>query len=239
MKLKVDSHTHSVASGHAYSTVQEMAAGAKARGLKMFALTDHGPAMPGGPYIYHFMNLRVLPPVIAGVRVIKAAEVNIMDSNGRLDMEPEALTRLEYAVASLHEICITKSDVNTHTEALINALKNPYIDAIGHPGNPYFPVNITRVVETAKEFGKCIEVNNASFFVRAGSEENCREFIRECIRLEVPIVCGSDAHVSFDVGKFDHVEALIRELKIPERLLMCASVENFESVIAKRKKRIG
>ncbi len=53
MKIVVDSHTHSVASGHAYSTVQEMAREAPTNGIEMFALTDHGPAMKGAPYLYH------------------------------------------------------------------------------------------------------------------------------------------------------------------------------------------
>ena len=39
-------HSHTLASGHAYSTIKEMAAAAEAKGLKALALTEHAPKMP-------------------------------------------------------------------------------------------------------------------------------------------------------------------------------------------------
>ena len=71
MKIEADLHTHSVASGHAYSTISELALAAAERGLKMIAITDHGPAIPGGPHLYHFSNLKVLPEYLHGVRLLK------------------------------------------------------------------------------------------------------------------------------------------------------------------------
>lgn len=38
MKFVVDTHTHTIASGHAYSTVQEMAKEASANGIEMLQL---------------------------------------------------------------------------------------------------------------------------------------------------------------------------------------------------------
>ena len=34
------------------------------------------------------------------------------------------------------------------------------------------------------------------------------EFIRKCKQYGAVITCGSDAHISFDVGKFDKVKAM-------------------------------
>jgi len=51
---------------------------------------------------------------------------------------------------------------------VINVLKNPYVDAIAHPGNPQFPLDIEKVVRAAKENGKFIELNNHSFVTRKG-----------------------------------------------------------------------
>ena len=47
MKIIADTHAHTLASGHAYSTIREMAAAARKRGLKALALTEHAPEMPG------------------------------------------------------------------------------------------------------------------------------------------------------------------------------------------------
>src|SRR5512146_3220126 len=54
LKIVADMHTHTIASGHAYSTVNELAHAAAAKGLAAMAITDHGPALPGGPHLYHF-----------------------------------------------------------------------------------------------------------------------------------------------------------------------------------------
>ena len=46
MKLIADTHTHTIASNHAYSTVLENIEAAKERGLLYLAMTEHGPNMP-------------------------------------------------------------------------------------------------------------------------------------------------------------------------------------------------
>jgi len=239
LKIVVDTHTHTVASGHAYSTVQEMAREAGANGIQMIAITDHGPAMLGAPTMYHFGNLRILPPVIYGVRVLKGAEVNIINNSGEVDLTEQYLKRLEFVLASFHDYCIQPSTVENHTNAMISALKNPYIDAVAHPGNPQFQVDIDRVVAAAKEYNKLIEINNQSFIVRGGSEANCREFARKCKKEGVRIVCGSDAHVSFNVGRFDKVYKLLEEVEMPEELVLSVSTEKVEQYLEERRKRIS
>lgn len=49
MKYTVDTHTHTVASTHAYSTIHDYLPIAKAKGIKLFATTDHGPDMADAP----------------------------------------------------------------------------------------------------------------------------------------------------------------------------------------------
>jgi putative hydrolase len=71
MEIIADMHTHTVASGHAYSTVNELAQAARAKGLKALAITDHGPTLPGGPHLYHFGAMRFIPTLIDGVRIFR------------------------------------------------------------------------------------------------------------------------------------------------------------------------
>ena len=101
MKIEVDTHTHTVASGHAYSTVYELAMGARKRRLKGFVLTDHGPALPGGTHPYHFSNMRILPERIRGVRFSRGVEANILDLEGTLDLGDDYLVQLHFAYAGL------------------------------------------------------------------------------------------------------------------------------------------
>jgi putative hydrolase len=239
MKIVIDTHTHSIASGHAYSTVQELAKGAYEKGIEAFAMTDHGPAMKGAPHIYHFGNLRVIPELIGGVRIVKGAESNIIDFKGSIDIPSDYIDRLEFLLASFHDICIKPGTVEEHTEALCGALKNTHIDAIAHPGNPQYPIDIDRVVKAAAELGKLIEINNSSFTVRTGSAPNCAEIVRKCKKYGTRITCGSDAHISFDVGRFDYVKRLLEDEKFPEELLIGSSMERFLAYLEERKSRIG
>lgn len=66
MKFLVDTHSHTIASGHAYSTITEMAEAAAAKGLKALALTEHAPEMPGTCGLFYFQNLDVVPRMQKG-----------------------------------------------------------------------------------------------------------------------------------------------------------------------------
>ena len=59
MNIELDTHTHTLASGHAYSTITEMIDAAVDKGLKLLAITEHAPAMPGSCKDFYFYNLKI------------------------------------------------------------------------------------------------------------------------------------------------------------------------------------
>ena len=61
MKAQLDVHTHSIASGHAYGTVTEMAKAASEKGLKLLGITEHTEGIPGTCSNFYFTNLGALP----------------------------------------------------------------------------------------------------------------------------------------------------------------------------------
>ena len=138
MELKVDTHTHTYASGHAYSTLIENAKSAKQNGLSMFCTTDHSELMPGAPHYWFFSNQRVLPRFIEGVAIIRGVESNIMNTQGEIDIHPSVDKNLDWVIASFHEPVFLPSDSAAHTEALLNVIKGGRVDALGHLGNPNF-----------------------------------------------------------------------------------------------------
>lgn len=133
MNLIADMHCHTVASGHAYSTVEEIAREASNKGLEMVAITDHGPSMPGGPHRYYFGNLRALPQEMYGVRILKGVEANIMDYEGNIDLPARYLDMLDVVLAGFHTYCYPNGTIEENTMAMINTIKNPYVDIIVHP----------------------------------------------------------------------------------------------------------
>ena len=47
MRDILDVHTHTLASGHAYNTMREMAKAASEKGLEILGITEHAVSMPG------------------------------------------------------------------------------------------------------------------------------------------------------------------------------------------------
>ena len=105
MRFEADTHSHTLASGHAYSTIKEMAAAAEAKGLKALALTEHAPKMPGTCGLFYFQNLDVVPRKCGGIRLLMGAEVNIMDETGRIDLPESTCRDLDIVIASIHPPC--------------------------------------------------------------------------------------------------------------------------------------
>jgi putative hydrolase len=237
MKLVVDTHVHTVASGHAYSTVQETAAAAAEKGLEMIAFTEHGPAMAGAPLPIYFLNLSVLPRAISGVKILRGVEVNVVDHKGKLDLEDRVLKRLDFVIAGLHDVVLPSLSASANTDAMVGAIANPLVDAISHPGNPYFPIHIPEVVKAAREYGKLLEINNNSINVRQGSHENCCKIAELCASSGLPVVCGSDCHVSFGVGDFENSLKILKEVDFPEGLVLNTSTEALMAHLNKTRKR--
>jgi putative hydrolase len=58
MNVICDTHTHTIASGHAHSTLLENAAEAARMGHKFLVLSDHAPKIPGAPTELYFRSLK-------------------------------------------------------------------------------------------------------------------------------------------------------------------------------------
>lgn len=238
LRIEADLHTHTVASGHAYSTVTEMARAAAEKGLKLIAITDHGPAMPGGPHEYYFGNLSVLPEEIFGVRILKGIEANIQ-SNGELDLPEKRLKQLDFVAAGIHRYAGYENTSKTeHTEATIRAIKNPLVKMITHPANLYFPVDLLAVVQAAAEYEVILEVNASSFdrfrLGKRGSKELSVKLCCLAKRYGVLLSLNSDAHFHRDVGNIETLSPVIKEAKLSERDIINSSFDLVEAFISRK-----
>ncbi len=233
-----DLHVHTVASGHAYSTIAEVAAEAARKGLAAIAITDHGPAMPGGTHRYYFGNMQVLPGSLEGIRILRGVELNILNEAGEVDLPPEYLALLDLAWAGLHLRWHDGSGTDSYTRAVLNALANPYIDGIVHPGNPDFPLDAEAVVRQAIKYDKLIEINNSSFHVRLGSLEPCRRFATLLKKHGGQVAVNSDAHFAKDVGRSEGAREVLAEADISPDQVVNSSMEKVLNLLEKRRERI-
>lgn len=238
MHFILDVHCHTIASGHAYSTVNENLAWAAQSGLKLAGVADHGPEMPGSCTLFHFWNLRALPEEINGVRLLAGAEANIMGDSGKLDLPDALMKKLDFVIASAHGPCLEPGDTAFNTHAFINVMKNPYVSILGHPGDPGYPIDTDAVAEAAKQTGTIIEINNASLMpgsFRYDGGEAVRRLLLRCKELGVPVIAGSDAHVDRHVGRLALAQQIIEESGIPETLVMNTHVDLFMQTLAAKR----
>lgn len=231
----VDLHTHTVASTHAYSTLREYIELAKQRGIKLFATTDHGPDMEDAPHYWHFCNFGPFPRILNGVGILRGIEANIKNLQGKIDCSKEMFEYLDIVLAGLHEPVFAPKDRQSHTIAMVNAMRRGRIDVITHPCNPAFPIDIETVVRAAVECQVALEVNNSSLtHSRPGSEGNCRRIIELARDSGCWLSCNSDAHSAYALGAVAEGEKLLRELGFPTERIINRSPRALDSFLKLR-----
>jgi putative hydrolase len=231
MKTLLDVHTHSVASGHAYSTIQEMAQAAAEKGLQLLGITEHSPGIPGTCDPIYFRNLHVVPRYMYGVELLLGAELNIIDYKGTIDLEEFYFPMLDIRIAGIHSLCYTPGSIEENTSAVIGAIRNPAIDIISHPGDGTALLDFEPIVLASKEYHTLLEINNSSLNPgrnKVHARDNNLTILRLCKQYEVPVILGSDAHISFDVARHEHIYELLQETEFPEALIMNDKVEAFK-----------
>lgn len=213
MRFLVDLHTHTIASDHAYSTINDYVMYAEKNGISMFATTDHGPDVKDAPHKWHFGNLKVIPHIVEGVAILRGVEANIR-ADGTLDLEDEILNRLDIVLAGFHPN-LTPSTKEEHTKLAKQVISSGKVDIITHLGNPHYIVDYEEVLTCAKEHNVAIELNSSSGInTRFNSHENCVQVAKLAKEIGNTIALGSDAHVCYFLGNFKEVEKIIEEAKL-------------------------
>lgn len=242
LKISTDLHTHTVASGHAYATVDEMAKGAFKKGIKLIAITDHGPQMPGGPHIYHFGNMIVIPDKLYGVKIVKGVEANILDA-GKLDLEENELDYLDFVAAGIHRLTgHNLKNKQDYTEAVIKAMDNPYLDMITHPVQKEYPLDLKQVVKAAAKKGVILELNASSYSPKKhhqrGIKSESLKMLELAAKYDAKLAVNSDAHFYDEIGEYSSLNFIFESDHFKEELIMNNNLESVLDYLQKREKRL-
>ena len=222
-ELKLDVHTHTVMSGHAYSTLQEMVAAAQQKNLDILGITEHAPGIPGTCNPIYFRNLHVVPRRFGNLRLLLGAELNILDTKGTLDLDEYYYKMLDIRIAGIHLLCWEGGTVEENTQGMINAIRNQWTQIISHPGDGTAELLFEPIVLAAKESKTLLEINNSSLNPNRNKETALRnnlEILRLCKRYEVPVVLSSDAHISYAIADYSFIWPLLQETEFPDELIM-------------------
>lgn len=230
MKTLLDVHTHTIMSGHAFSTLQEMVEMASQKGLQILGITEHAPGIPGTCNPIYFKNMHVIPRKIKGVNLLLGSELNILNTKGELDLNEDLYRILDIRIAGIHQLCWEGGSKEENTAGLVTAIKNPWTHIISHPGDGTAELDFEPVVLAAKESRTLLEINNSSLKPSRGkvmAKPNNLEILRLCKKYETPVILGSDAHVSYSIGDYEYIWPLLAKTEFPEELIMNDKPEEF------------
>ena len=196
--LKGDLQVHSENSDGT-ATIEEMARGAKAFGLDYIAITDHTKSLKlaGGLEEQELLEQadkisQLNDTLIEEFHILSSAEVNIM-KDGSLDISNTVLDKLDVVGAAIHSHF--NLPIETQTERLIKAAKNPNVDILFHPTGRLinkragYLIDIEKVIEVAKDTNTVLEID--AHYDRLDLKD---EYVRMAVRDEVKLVIDSDAH---------------------------------------------
>ncbi|HAX52287.1 phosphatase [Muricomes intestini] len=236
--LEFDIHTHTIASGHgSAATITDMAKAAVSRHLTMLGISDHGPATFGGGRTSYFRNLAYAQKRRLGVEMLYGAEVNILDNNGKLDLEDSVLEKLDYAIASVHKPVKKPGTQGENTMAYIAAMKNPNVRIIGHCDDVKYPVDHLALVKAAMKYHVLLEINNSSLSpdgYRGDTRFNVLMILNLCRHFHYPVVLASDSHGTKHVGDFSFALAFAELAGMPQSLIMNYSAKTFKHFLKEK-----
>lgn len=160
-------HVHSTWSDGVHS-LEEMVREAADQGFTYVGITEHSrtAAYAGG---LTEARLREQREAIEGLRrrfsglwIFHGTECDILP-DGTMDFPEEVLRWLDFCVASVHSSFQLGRE--EQTERICRALRNPYVDILGHPtgrlllSRPGYETDLERVLRCAREEGKAMELN--------------------------------------------------------------------------------
>ena len=231
-RLIADIHMHTLASGHAYGTIREMAAAAKEQQLQLIGISEHAPGIPGTVDPFYYGNLRVIPRVIDGVEILHGCEINVLNG-GRLSLEQKYIDRLDYAIVGIHGLCYQNEGTDGNTTNLIECMKNPKVKLVSHPDDDHTPLDYPRLVQAALQYMWRWRSTTALWSKGPAAQllPDYRTMLALCQQYRVPIVVDSDAHDPSWVGRQDLACALLESVGFDEELVLNADLARLKSFL--------
>jgi DNA polymerase (family X) len=195
--IHADLHMHTTWSDGKLS-IREMAEEAQKRGRKFIVITDHSAysAIANGLSVERILEqqaeVRQVDTDMKPFRVFHGVEMDIR-SDGTLDYPDEVLEKLDFVIASLHfSLRQPRAQI---TERLLNALRNPHVDLIGHPRGQYIDdrepadLDMEAVFEAACASGTALEIN-----ANPRRLDLEAQYARRAVELGILLSINTDAH---------------------------------------------
>jgi DNA polymerase (family 10) len=237
--IKADLQTHSTWSDGKLSML-EMAKAAAKRGIKIIAFTDHSVSLgvtQGLSMEDHKQQAAEIKKIQKqlgdSILVLHASEVEIK-ADGTLDYPDEFLATLDLVVASLHTSL--RQPREKVTQRVINAIRNPHVDIIGHPTGRLIPdregadLDMDAVLKAAAESGVALEIN-----AHPSRLDLDDVYARRAKEMGIPLSINTDAHSEGDFDMLPFGVATARRAWLePKDVINCWTKDKLLKWLKKR-----
>ena len=238
--IKADLQTHSTWSDGKLSML-EMARAAVKRGIKVIAFTDHSASLgvTGGLKMEDHKKQaaeikKIQKQLDDSILVLHASEVEIK-ADGSLDYPDEFLASLDLVLASMHTSL--RQPREKVTERVINAIRNPHVDIIGHPTGRLIPdregadLDMEAILQAAAETGVAMEIN--AHPARLDLDD---VYARRAKELGIPLSINTDSHSEEDFDNLFYGVATARRAWLTkDDVINCWSTKKLLDWLKKRK----
>ncbi len=203
-----DFHVHTSLSGDGRSNLPDVIAAAKARGLKVVAITEHAENLSlNGVRRDDLLGQRaeilaLQKEVGDSMRILHGIELNI-GPEGELDYDADFRNAFDFCLASIHDRF--ELDVSKQTKRVVRAMEDPSVKMIGHlqarmiGARPPVDLDVNAVLEAAERTGTSIEINGGLPRLDA-----TLDVLRAARGRKVDLVLTSDAHKADELDRVEN-----------------------------------
>ena len=238
-RLTSDNHTHTIYSRvgpylHGKGRIIDNARAAAEKGLRLVAITDHGPTD------FYGLSLKKIPQMradiaaalkeLTGLEIKLGVEADIVDTPNGLDVAPEDFEKFDFVNAGYHYVPNCHMIANwlsfrlpcpafvreklrkQNTERIIKALESNDVYILTHPGDKAY-IDEHAVAKACEETGTLVEIN-------ARHRHPDRDDLLIYKQYDVKFAISSDAHRPKHVGRYAETMALALDAGIdPARIV--------------------
>ncbi|MBT3304574.1 PHP domain-containing protein [Candidatus Woesearchaeota archaeon] len=234
--LKADLHTHSVLSGHAFASAYELIDEAIKKGLKLLAITEHGPLTPNSLSLGGFYVLHRAPRKVKGLDILWGAEANFK-SDGTIDLDEKAINRLDLLNVGLHPgNGFVDQRKEKNTEVILKCLDKYPFHIMTHPHYQIYDFDLEAVFEKACEKNILLEINLSQIsYMKKENCEKTKEGFKKIIEIvkknNKKVIVNSDTHFLHELGDDSALEEFKEELGLTEDLIINNNLEELKTFI--------
>ena len=153
----------------------------------------------------------------------------VNDGNVVLKQDQSGIEKANYGSKILNFLRTVRTADNNPQEnvqvrqSLLAAIHNPWTHIISHPGDGTAELFFEPIVLAARDTHTLLEINSSSMIPSRHKEvarPNNLEILRLCRKHDIPVILGSDAHISFSIADYRYALPLLAETDFPDELVM-------------------